>query len=578
MNDEQDDRYLRYCIARLGAYRNVWWSLANEFDFMTDQPRAGHKGNKQWADWDRFFSILEKEDPYGRLRGIHNGSKWYDHTRSWVTHASLQTSDMNGGVRYRAQYRKPVLYDECKYEGNIRQGWGQLSAREMTQRFWLGTLSGCYVGHGETYAHPEDILWWAKGGVLHGQSPQRIQWLKDFMAKSPSFEDLKPLGNDQGRFLLAQPGEYYLLYALDERTQSIELSGDRPYKVDAIDPWEMREWPVGTARPGGFHIAAPRSDLVYRFVPYLPGETLRPEARPTASVMEGTPPLTVKFSSTSADSVRWDFGDGETSTAAFPTHTFSKPGVYAVTLTVTNQEGKRAENHLQIAVDRNSPDPILRAAVATGESPALKLQGTATRQSDGALRLPSGEPWGWADVSPGVIEDLRGLCSFTISGWLKPESLESGSGGNRIVFCLNRDRAGIDLVSRADGRLRLAVNQWADLAKDATSKSGLVTGKWTFFAVTYDAALERDNICWYLSDPRDLPDSEVTIALDRQATYNLGPVARDVGPLALGNFNATMRGYGLDRQFRGLIRNLQISGSRLAGRGTLNLEAIKQRM
>ena len=30
---------------------------------------------------------------------------------------------MNGGVRYRAQYRKPVLYDECKYEGNIRQGW-----------------------------------------------------------------------------------------------------------------------------------------------------------------------------------------------------------------------------------------------------------------------------------------------------------------------------------------------------------------------------------------------------------------------------------------------------------------------
>jgi hypothetical protein len=177
-----------------------------------------------------------------------------------------------------------------------------------------------------------------------------------------------------------------------------------------------------------------------------------------------------------------------------------------------------------------------------------------------------------------VIEDLRGLCSFTISGWLKPESLESGSGGNRIVFCLNGDRAGIDLVSRADGRLRLAVNQWADLAKDATSKSGLVTGKWTFFAVTYDAALERDNICWYLSDPRDLPDSEVTIALDRQATYNLGPVAKDVGPLALGNFNATMRGYGLDRQFRGLIRNLQISGSRLAGRGTLNLEAIKQRM
>ena len=103
MGDAEDDRYLRYCIARLSAYRNVWWSLANEYDFMTDQRPGGHHGNKQWEDWDRFFSILQKEDPHHRLRSIHNGRKWYDHTRDWVTHASLQTSDMNGGVRYRAR-------------------------------------------------------------------------------------------------------------------------------------------------------------------------------------------------------------------------------------------------------------------------------------------------------------------------------------------------------------------------------------------------------------------------------------------------------------------------------------------
>ena len=64
----------------------------------------------------------------------------------------------------------------------------------MTQRFWLGTLSGCYVGHGETYKHPQDILWWSKGGVLHGESPQRIQWLKDFMAQAPPFHELAAAG------------------------------------------------------------------------------------------------------------------------------------------------------------------------------------------------------------------------------------------------------------------------------------------------------------------------------------------------------------------------------------------------
>jgi hypothetical protein len=30
-----DDRYLRYVVSRLSAFRNVWWSLANEYDFTT---------------------------------------------------------------------------------------------------------------------------------------------------------------------------------------------------------------------------------------------------------------------------------------------------------------------------------------------------------------------------------------------------------------------------------------------------------------------------------------------------------------------------------------------------------------
>ena len=128
MSDEEDDRYLRYCIARLAAFRNVWWSLANEYDFMSDLD-ARHHGIKTMDDWDRFFSILQKEDPYRRMRGIHNGSIWYDHTKDWVIHASLQTSDMNGGVRFRGEYQKPVIYDECKYEGNIPQGWATWTRR-----------------------------------------------------------------------------------------------------------------------------------------------------------------------------------------------------------------------------------------------------------------------------------------------------------------------------------------------------------------------------------------------------------------------------------------------------------------
>jgi hypothetical protein len=59
MPDEADDHYLRYVISRLAAYRNVWWSLANEYDFM---------GAKVLSDWDHLFQIVVEEDPQVRTR------------------------------------------------------------------------------------------------------------------------------------------------------------------------------------------------------------------------------------------------------------------------------------------------------------------------------------------------------------------------------------------------------------------------------------------------------------------------------------------------------------------------------
>src|SRR5262245_35455975 len=161
MGADADDRYVRYVVARLGAYRNVWWSLANEFDFME---------KKKDADWDRLFQVVVKADPYGHLRSIHNGTRMYNHTRPWVTHVSLQNgsavADFGRALLYRDVYSKPIVFDEAKYEGDLEQRWGNLSAEEMVHRFWQGTVAGTYVGHGETYSHPDDRIWWSKGGVL----------------------------------------------------------------------------------------------------------------------------------------------------------------------------------------------------------------------------------------------------------------------------------------------------------------------------------------------------------------------------------------------------------------------------
>ena len=445
----------------------------------------------------------------------------------------------------------------------------------MTQRFWLGTMSGCYVGHGETYKHPEDLLWWAKGGVLRGESPLRIRWLKDFMKTAPPFDELVPLGDDQGRFVLGKRGEYYLLYCLPGQTQEIELPGDRPYKIDAIDPWEMTQWPVGTSSDGSFTATAAKYDVVYRFTLYAPDEPLRPEAKPTASVTEGVPSLTVQFKSKTPYRVAWDFDDGTQSNQRDPTHVFEVPGIYNVTLTVIDDRGGSARGKVVILVDRDSSESIVRVGLGDQDQPELDSHGTAKRNADGGWVFSEQAPFGCAETTEDVSDSLGGLRSFTVAGWLKPDKLDIGSGGNRILFCLQNNKAGIDLVHLEDGRMRLAVNQWPDRVRNDSSPGKLVVGKWTFFAVTYDAISGRDNVAWYFSKPADLSDNRVAIQLDRRNTYNAGAVASWIGPLAIGNFNQTMQSYGWDRQFRGQVKGLMVFGSRIGRGGVLNLEALQ---
>ena len=60
------------------------------------------------------------------------------------------------------------------------------------------------------------------------------------------------------------------------------------------------------------------------------------------TMINSTKPLTVQFNDTSSGQVTswlWSFGDGTTSTEKNPTHTYTKSGMYTVTLTVTGPYG-----------------------------------------------------------------------------------------------------------------------------------------------------------------------------------------------------------------------------------------------
>ena len=87
-------------------------------------------------------------------------------------------------------------------------------------------------------------------------------------------------------------------------------------------------------------------------IPYAP-----PVVNFSASPTSGTSPVTVTFSNTTTGEVTawaWSFGDGETSSGPSPTHVYSAPGDYWVTLKATGPGGS-ASKTLQAAIRITAP-------------------------------------------------------------------------------------------------------------------------------------------------------------------------------------------------------------------------------
>lgn len=236
MDRETDCFYVRYVIARLAAYRNVWWSLSNEFDFNKF---------KSMDDWDRLIQYVQRHDPYQHLRSIHNGTRMYeyfepyDFSKPWVTHQSIQHWDAGLTTEWLAANAKPVVIDEIAYEGNSSRRWGNISGEEMTHRFWEGMVKGGYVGHGESFIDKETRAWISCGGALYGESVSRIAFLRRIMEERPA-DWLQE----------EQKGNYRFLYfgRHQHSYQYVDLPGDASYRMDIIDCWNMTVAPL----PGTF--------------------------------------------------------------------------------------------------------------------------------------------------------------------------------------------------------------------------------------------------------------------------------------------------------------------------------------
>jgi len=247
MPAEANLRYIQYLTARISSFKNVWWSLANEWDYIK---------SISLAEWDTIAKAVVKSDPYRHMCSIHGSTAtYYEYWRPEFTHVSIQdetpVQSPGAAAMLRNIYHKPVICDEAGYEGNLTKRWGRYSPEEMTYLVWNGVMGGIYVTHGECYMFKDetDTIAWADGGNLKGTSWKRITFLRKIIEECPAPLSLADVSRDN---ITASAGTgYYIIYFGKQMCDSWlfnlpakngsygKLKSGVRFKVEIIDTWDM---------------------------------------------------------------------------------------------------------------------------------------------------------------------------------------------------------------------------------------------------------------------------------------------------------------------------------------------------
>jgi PKD repeat protein len=133
---------------------------------------------------------------------------------------------------------------------------------------------------------------------------------------------------------------------------------------------------------------------------------LPPVASATGTPVRGPAPLAVTFSSSGSSdpegatlTYSWAFGDGSTSTAANPSHTYSTAGTYSAVLTVSDGTNTVSANPISITAtvpgQNLPPIPVVSASPVSGIAPlAVTFSSTGSYDPEGATVTYS---WAFGD-------------------------------------------------------------------------------------------------------------------------------------------------------------------------------------
>jgi hypothetical protein len=226
-----EHRFIRYAIARFGAFSNITWDLGDDLDGYRSRWWTHATGNliKLW-DLHRHLATSHPLNPIHQDRA----SDWFDFT-SFQEWSRAQHSFMLGQREQQLKLGRiiPQTNEEYGYEDHYplwSKGLGSESADTLRRTAWDIVMAGGYQTTGESARRGTNVWPDTGGGWMNGRGDDAMTMLQgyshmaDFFA---SFEWWKTEPHDElvntGNYCLAKPGEIYAAYLPNGGRAAIRL-------------------------------------------------------------------------------------------------------------------------------------------------------------------------------------------------------------------------------------------------------------------------------------------------------------------------------------------------------------------
>ncbi len=231
---------------------------------------------------------------------------------------------------------------------------------------------------------------------------------------------------------------------------------------------------------------------------------LPPVADFTVSATSGLAPFTVQFSDTSTGSITgrtWNFGDGASSSARNPSHTYTNPGVYTVDLTVSGPDGNDTKTSAGLITVSAPVGDTTKGLIAAYNFEELNRWIIADASGLGnhgwikeGVRNPSGRFGNaleldgvddWVTVPDSDSLDISN--SFTLEIWVKPLSTSTQS----VIYKEYAKGSVYSLYAAEGGDLPMSSLNDGQADRVISGSSVLPVNQWSHLTSTYDGAVQK---------------------------------------------------------------------------------------